>query len=57
MMHGPINIRFTKEALDGFVDFRIGERIIRTVQYVIHLVAVNKEGGKLQGISDRLIEM
>jgi hypothetical protein len=46
----------TKEALEGFGDFKIGEHIIRTVKYANDLVLLAKEETVLQGMVDRLIE-
>jgi hypothetical protein len=46
----------TKEALEGFEDFKIGGQVIRTVKYADDLVLPAKEEGVLQGMIDRLIE-
>jgi hypothetical protein len=45
----------TKEALEGFGDFNIGQ-VINTVKYADDLVLLAKEETVLQGIIDRLIE-
>jgi hypothetical protein len=47
----------TKEALEGFGDFKIGEQAIRTVKYADDLVLLAKEETALQGMIDRLIEI
>jgi hypothetical protein len=47
----------TKEALEGFGDFKIGGQIIRTVKYADDLVLLAKEEMVLQGMIDRLIEI
>ena len=46
----------TKEALDGFGDFKIRGRIIHTVKYADELVLMAKEGKVLQDMIDKLIE-
>jgi hypothetical protein len=46
----------TKEALEGFGDFKIGEKIIHTVKYADDLVLLAKEEKVLQDIIDKLIE-
>jgi len=46
-----------KEALEGFGDFKIGEKIIHTVKYADHLVLLAKEEKVLQDIIDKLIEI
>jgi hypothetical protein len=46
----------TKEALEGFGDFKIGGQLIRTVKYADDLVLLAKEVTVLQGIIDRLSE-
>jgi hypothetical protein len=48
---------FTKEALDGLVDFSVGGQIIQTVKYGDGLVLRAKEEKVLQGMIDRLIEI
>jgi hypothetical protein len=47
----------TKEALEGFGDFRIGGKVIRTVKYADDLVLLAREGKVLQDMVDRLIEI
>jgi hypothetical protein len=47
---------FTKEALEGFGDFKIGQ-VIRTVKYADDLVLLAREEKVLQGMVDRLIEI
>jgi hypothetical protein len=47
----------TKEALEGFADFKIGGQVIRTVKYADDLVLLAKEETVLQGMIDRLIEI
>jgi hypothetical protein len=46
----------TKEALEGFGDFRIGGQVIRTVKYVDGLVLLATAGTVLCGVAGRLIE-
>jgi len=46
-----------KEALEGFVDFKIGGQVIRTVKYADDLVLRAKEEAVLQGMIERLIEI
>jgi hypothetical protein len=46
----------TKEALDGFEDFKIGGQIIHTVKYAGYLVLLAKEEMVLQDMIDKLIE-
>jgi len=46
----------TKEALDGFGDFKIGGQIIRTVKCAGYLVLLAKEEMVLQDMIDKLIE-
>jgi hypothetical protein len=46
----------TKQALEGFGDFKIGQ-VIRTVKYADDLVLLAKEEVVLQGMIDRLIEI
>jgi hypothetical protein len=46
----------TKEALEGFGDFKIGQ-VIRTVKYADELVLLAKEETVLQGMIDKLIEI
>jgi hypothetical protein len=48
------NEYLTKEALEGFGDFKIRGRVIRTVKYAADLVLLPKEETVLQGIIDRL---
>jgi hypothetical protein len=45
----------TKETLEGFGDFRIGEQVIRTVKYADGLVLQVKEETVLQIMIARLI--
>jgi hypothetical protein len=45
----------TKEAVEGFGDFRRGGEIIRAVKYADDLVLLAKKETSLQGMSDRLI--
>jgi hypothetical protein len=47
----------TKEALEGFGDFKIGDQVICTVKYADDLVLLAKEEMVLQGMTDRLIEI
>jgi hypothetical protein len=47
----------TKEALEGFGDFRIGGQVISTVKYADGLVPLAREETVLQGMIDRLIEI
>jgi hypothetical protein len=47
----------TKEALEGFGDFKIGGQIIHTVKYADDLVLLAKEEKVLQDIIDKLIEI
>ena len=47
----------TKEALEGFGDFKIGGKIIHTVKYADDLVLLAKEEKVLQDIIDKLIEI
>ena len=44
----------TKEALEGFGDFKIGGQIIQTVKYAGDLVLLAKEEKVLQDIIDKL---
>ena len=46
----------TKEALEGFGDFKIGGQIIHTVKHADDLVLMAKEEKVLQDIIDKLIE-
>jgi hypothetical protein len=46
----------TKEALEGFGDFKIGQ-VIHTVKYADDLVLLAREEKMLQGMVDRLIEI
>jgi hypothetical protein len=39
----------TNEALEGFENFRIGEKVIRTVKYIDDLVLLAKEETVLRG--------
>jgi predicted DNA-binding protein len=47
----------TKEALEGFGDFKIGRQIIHTVKYADELVLLAKEEKVLQNMIDKLIEI
>jgi hypothetical protein len=47
----------TKEALEGFEDFKIGGQIIHTVKYADDLVLKAKEEKVLQDMIDKLIEI
>ena len=47
----------TKEALEGFGDFKRGEHVICTVKYKDDHVLPDKEETMLQGMFDRLIEI
>jgi hypothetical protein len=46
----------TKETLEGFGDFKIGQ-VIRTVKYADDLVLLAREGKMLQSMVDRIIEI
>jgi hypothetical protein len=45
----------TKEALEGFGDFKIGGQVIHTVKYAEDLALLAKEETVLQGKIDRLL--
>ena len=47
----------TKEALEGFGDFKIGGQITQTVKYADDLVLLAKEEKVLQDMFDKLIEI
>jgi hypothetical protein len=47
----------TREALEGFADFKIGGQVLHTVKYADDLVLLAKEEKVLQGMVDRLIEI
>jgi hypothetical protein len=47
----------TKEALEGFGNFKIGGQAISSVKYADDLVLLAKEETVLQDVVDRLIEM
>jgi len=47
----------TKEALEGFGDFKIVGQIIHTMKYADDLVLLAKEGNVLQKMIDKLIEI
>ena len=47
----------TKEALEGFGDFKIGGQIIHTVKYAYDLVLLAKEEKVLQNMIDKLTEI
>jgi len=46
----------TKEALEGFGDFNVGQ-VIHTVKYANDLVLLAKEEAVLQGMIERVIEI
>jgi hypothetical protein len=47
----------TKEAFQGFGDFKIGGQVIHTVKYADDLVLLAKEKVVLQGMIARVIEI
>jgi len=47
----------TKEALEGFEDFKIGGQVIHTVKYVNDLVLLAKKKAVLQGMIEGIIEI
>jgi hypothetical protein len=47
----------TKEALERFADFKIGEQVIRTLKYADDLVLLARDEKVLQGMIDSLIEI
>jgi len=47
----------TKEALEGFGDFKIGRKLIHTVKYADDLVLLAEEEKVLQDMIDKLIEI
>jgi hypothetical protein len=47
----------TKEALEGFGDFKIGGQLIQTVKYADDLVLLKKGGKVLQVMIDKLNEI
>jgi hypothetical protein len=47
---------FTKEILEGFGDFKIGQ-VIHTVKYVEYLQQMAREEAVLQGMTERLTEI
>jgi len=47
----------TKEALEGFGDFKIGEQIIHTFKYADDLLLLAKEEKVLQCMINNLIEI
>ena len=47
----------TKEALEGFGDFKISGQIIQTVKYADNFVLLAKEEKVLQDMIDKLIEI
>ena len=47
----------TKEALEGFVDFKIGGQIINTLKYADDLLLLAKEEKVLEDMIDKLIEI
>jgi hypothetical protein len=48
---------FTKEALEGFADFKIGGQIFHTVKYADDLVLLAREEKVLQDIIDKPIKI
>jgi hypothetical protein len=48
---------FTKEALEGFGDFKIGGQVIRTVKYADDLVLLDRKETVLRGMIHRLSEI
>jgi hypothetical protein len=51
------NELLTKEALKGYGDLKIGEKIINIVKYADDLVLLAKEEMVLQDMIDKLIEI
>jgi retron-type reverse transcriptase len=51
------NEYLTKEALEGFGDFKIGGQIIHTVKYADDFVLLAKEEKVLQDMIDKVIEI
>jgi hypothetical protein len=47
----------TKDAFDGFRDFKIGGQVIHAVKYADDLVLLAREEMLLQGMMDKLIEI
>jgi hypothetical protein len=47
----------TKEALEGFGDFRMGRQVIHTMEYAVVLMLLAKQQTVLQGMFDRPIEI
>ena len=47
----------TKEALEGFGDFKITGQVIYTVKYAYDFVLLAKEKAVLQGMTEKLIEI
>ena len=47
----------TKEALEGFGDFKIGRQIINSLKYADDLVLLAKEEKVLRDMIDKLIEI
>ena len=47
----------TKEAFDGFRDFKVGGQVIHTVKYADDLVLLAREEVLLQGMIDKLTEI
>jgi len=47
----------TKEAVEGFEDFKIGGKIIQTVKYADELVLLAREEMVRQDMTDKLIEI
>jgi len=50
-------LKYTKEALEGLGDFKIGGQILHTVKYADDLVLLAKEEKVLQDMIDKLIEI
>jgi len=47
----------SKEALEGFENFKIGGQIINTLKYADYLLLLAKEEKVLQDMTDTLIEI
>ena len=47
----------SKDALEGFGDFKVGRQIIKTLKYADDLVLLAKEENVLQDMIDKLIEI
>jgi len=48
---------FTKEALEGFGEFKIGGQVVHTVKYADDLVLLAKEEKVLEDTTDKLIKI